>query len=197
MKNAFSNAFSWEVYYMNSSTGGNPMSSQESGGVGFEQNGSTLQLWIHIGGSYKTINTITINSGQYYHIVATYDKTAGKVKIYADGSIVNETAVSGNFGFPATGAQWIGIGADANASGGQFPLGGEVAIARMYGKVLSRDEVALLYADRIYTPPTNISDIPTDGYTISTEGKTIYVKGLPSSAVVSVYNLLGEKHAVA
>jgi len=50
----------------------------------------------------------------------------------------------------------------------------------------------VLYPDPI---GTNAALPVADSYTISTENRTIYVKGLSSSAIVLVYNLLGEKHA--
>ena len=199
IKDAFSNAFSLELYYRCDNTGKTvaPLSTQESGGAGFEQtSGNVLQFWIHLGGSYKTINTpLIITAGKYYHLVATYDKAAGKVEIYADGTKIIEQNVSGNFGFPPSAAQWIGIGGDAHTSAqAQSPLRGEIAIVRMYDKAVSRDEVALLYIDRI-KELTGISSSQPDKYTIFAEDKTIHVKGLSASDFVSVYNLLGVKIA--
>jgi hypothetical protein len=157
IKNALSNAFSMEMLYMSNSTNNNnPFSAMEGGGTGFEQqNGGQIQFWIRLGSAYVTVNTgQIITPGAYYHVVAVYDKAAGKVLVYVNGSKAVETVVSGNFAFPSNvGAHWFGIGGDAQSSGGGLitglPLNGEVGIARIYGKALSRDEVYLLYNDRL------------------------------------------------
>lgn len=155
MMNAFSTAFTYEVLYKpNAIANDCPLSAQESGGAGIEQAGTgQIQFYCRVGGSYNTINgSVIAETGKYYHVVATYNKEASKTQLYVNGELAGESAVSGDFEFPTSDdgvrqkARWICIGGDAGTSGkAQFSLDGEVVLARMYGKTVSRDEVAALY----------------------------------------------------
>lgn len=152
IKNAFSNGFTFEVFYKTNNTSNVcPMSAQESGGAGIEQaSGGQIQFYCHVGGSYKTLkSSVTVETGKFYHVVAVYDKAAAKTRIYVNGSPAGEMNASGNFGFPSkTDAHWIAIGGDANPSGNaQFALNGDVMVARMYGKAVDRDEVYWMYKE--------------------------------------------------
>ncbi len=152
IKSAFSNGFTFETLYKTNNTGNvAPMSAQEGGGAGIEQaSGGQLQFYVNIGGSYKIVkSSVTVKAGQFYHVVAIYDKSGGKILMYVDGNLAGEEAVSGSFTFPGIdAAHWIGIGGDANPSGNaQFSLNGEVAVARMYNKAVTRDEVFWMYND--------------------------------------------------
>lgn len=150
IKNAFTNGFTFETFYRPDEVSGCPMSAQEGGGAGLEHSGSTLLFYCYVGGGYKTVSSsMAIEAGKYYHVVATYDKQEGKLRMYVNGCPVGETEVSGAFGFPgSTSAQWIAIGGDANGGeNAQFPLDGDVMVARMYGKAVDRDEVYWMYKD--------------------------------------------------
>lgn len=147
---AFANGFSFEVLYKPNTTGNVcPLSAQESGGAGIEQaSGGLIQFYCHVGGGYKNLkSSVTAEKGRYYHVVGVYDKAAQQTRIYVDGRPAGEMEAKGSFGFPSsTDAHWIAIGGDCNGSGNaQFSLNGDVVIARMYGKALTRDEAYLLY----------------------------------------------------
>ena len=160
IKGAFASAFTFETFF-DCNTVGNDMcmmSSQNSGGAGLEIEPSNfLVFYCHVGGSYRTVNSgIKIKPGDRYHAVATYSKNDGKIKLYVNGYPAGSTDVSGEFGFPDEGAQWIAIGGDAssNKTSAQFPFDGQVMAARMYSKAVSRDEVYLMYrtfADRYHS----------------------------------------------
>ncbi|MBP3471911.1 MAG: metallophosphoesterase [Paraprevotella sp.] len=150
IKEAFSNGFTFEVLYMPRTTGNMcPLSAQESGGAGIEQaNGGGITFYCHVGGGYKALkSSVTARPDTYYHVVGVYDKAAQKTRIYVDGAPAGEMDAKGDFGFPGNvNARWIGIGGDCNGSGsGQFSLNGKVAVARMYAKAVSRDEVYWMY----------------------------------------------------
>lgn len=152
LKDAFTNGFTYEVLYMSNNTGNVcPMSAQESGGAGIEQaSGGQIQFWAHVGGSYQKIpSSTTVKAKQYYHVIAVYDKTATKLKMYVNGTPVGEVNATGSFAFPSnSAAHWIAIGGDAGTGAtSQFPLDGEVVIARMYKKAVTRDEAYLMYQD--------------------------------------------------
>lgn len=152
IKNAFSEGFTMELLYKPESTGNMcPLSAQEGGGAGIEQaSGGQIQFYCHVGGGYKVLgSSVTAEAGNYYHVVAVYDKDAAMTRIYVNGAPAGEMAASGSFGFPSdVKAHWIGIGGDANPSGNaQFSLEGEIGVARMYSKAVSRDEVYWMYKD--------------------------------------------------
>jgi hypothetical protein len=113
-----------------------------------------------------------IEPDRYYHIVATYDRPAGRMVLYIDGVKIDELTLPAGMSmrFPwykdgnALG-QWIGIGGDNSWADPQVIINGEpvhinpdgyeniterayageVVIARMYGKVLTDAEVKILY----------------------------------------------------
>ncbi len=152
IKNAFSNGFSFELLYKTNNTNNVcPLSAQESGGAGIEQaNGGLIQFYCHVGGGYKVLkSSVTAKTGTYYHVVATYDKAAERICIYINGRPAGEMAAKGDFAFPSdVSARWIGIGGDAHGGNtAQFSLNGDIVVARMYGKAVSRDEAYLLYHD--------------------------------------------------
>jgi 3',5'-cyclic AMP phosphodiesterase CpdA len=157
VKTAFSNAYSMELLYKTNTLSGqaNSFCGQEAGGTGLShtrQEGQVI-FWIHLGGNYKSLySSAYVTTGPFYHVVASYSKAAGKIMVYVNGQKAGEMAVSGNFGFPLEAYQWIGIGGDTsyddfNNDRVSNPLNGEIAIARLYGKALSRDEIIKLYED--------------------------------------------------
>lgn len=152
IRTAFANGFTFEVMYRPSDTGNVcPLSAQESGGAGVEQaSGGLIQFYCHVGGGYKNLkSSVKAEAGNYYHVVAVYDKAAAKTRIYINGAPAGEMDAKGEFGFPSkVAAQWIAVGGDASISDKtQYTFEGEIAVARMYGSALSRDEAYLLYED--------------------------------------------------
>lgn len=150
IRNAFMNAFTYEILYCPDNTQNMcPMSAQESGGAGIEQDeNGTIQLYVHLGGSYEVLKSnIQVVPGNYYHVIASYDKTEGLLKMYVNGLYAGSCHVSGEFGFPNdTDAQWIAVGGDSHGGNtSQYCLEGKVALARMYGKAVNRDEVYWMY----------------------------------------------------
>lgn len=152
LKKAFQSGYTLELFYKPNSTRNMcPLSAQEGGGTGIEQaGGGLITFFAHVGGGYKELKSaMTAAPGKFYHVVAVYDKAAGKTRIYVNGSPAGERKAEGEFGFPSNDkAQWIGIGGDANGNGyAQFSLDGEVMIARMYSKPVSRDEVYWMHKE--------------------------------------------------
>lgn len=150
IKDAFRNAFTYEVLYCpDNSKNVCPLSAQESGGAGIEQDGNgTIQLYVHLGGGYQVLKSnVQVVPGNYYHVVASYDKAEGLLKMYVNGLYAGSRSVSGDFGFPsAEDAQWIAVGGDSHGGNySQYCLQGKVALARMYGKAVDRDEVYWMY----------------------------------------------------
>lgn len=198
LKSAFSNGFTMETLFMSRDASGCPMSGQESGGCGFELDGSIL-FYIRLGGSYTVLNSgISPAPGRYYHAVATYDKAAAKVKLYVNGVLCDEADNNSAFSFPSDAdAQWVAIGGDAHGgSNCQFSLDGEVLAARIYGKAVSRDEVYWLYrefkdkeqqAGTAEAPKADLLDIEftADGQAVDRSPKANAVES--GSAAVTTY----------
>jgi hypothetical protein len=84
--------------------------------------------------------------GRFYHVVGVVNRTAGVVQIYINGALIN----SGSF-TPGTAAReygttpwYLGIGAPG-ASMYSWASKGIVDDARIYSRVLSPDEVLMMY----------------------------------------------------
>lgn len=153
IKDAFTNGFTIETLFKQTAASGtqSPISAQESGGTGIENNNGDVEIWTRINGAWVTMKgAYTISGGKYYHVVYTYDPTAGKVLLYVDGNRVGEIDAVGTFTLPSNElAHWIGIGGDASTSTTtvQASFAGEIAITRMYSKPLTRDEVYFLHKE--------------------------------------------------
>lgn len=151
IKSAFANGFSFEfAYRFDEAQYTCPMSATENAGVGFEQTEEgKINFYYGTTGGYDTLNgTLSVDPGKWNHIVATFDGTGKKLSLYVNGQFAGSKVITkGDFNLPEdTDAQWIGIGGDAHAGGWtQDALTGDVAIARMYGRVLSQAEVAKLF----------------------------------------------------
>lgn len=146
IKNAFRNAFTLELLYCPQTTDHtyDPFSSTENGGAGLEQDGTDISLWCWVGGKYQTVTaTNAIKAGEWYHVIATYDKEEEYIKLYINGKLADKLHVPGQLELSSNkDAQWIGIGGDACGSDwAQGPFEGKILVARMYGKAVSRDEV--------------------------------------------------------
>jgi hypothetical protein len=114
--------------------------------------------------------TAILEAGRYYHVVAVYDREGEKFSIYLDGvKGKDEVQLQAGYGMkqadPKSGsrdalAQWIAIGGDTRRSDPVVPSAhinsswenwaegvftGEIVIARMYSKVLTAEEVKILY----------------------------------------------------
>lgn len=143
-------AFSLESYVkFGSSATLAPVSSQETGGFGFEQaNGGNTEFWFRKSSSaYDRVSFGKLNIGEFYHLVATWDNSTKKLSAYKNGVLIQEKTLSASDALvfsSKAGAQWIGIGGDAvDGPNAQSAFNGDVATARLYSKALSRDEIIL------------------------------------------------------
>ncbi len=83
-KEKVANTFTLEtVFSMNEIRGQGILQNTESGGIGFESTGSGyVELWAHIGGSYKRVG-VQLAANKTYHLTGTYN--GSEVAIYVDG----------------------------------------------------------------------------------------------------------------
>ena len=134
--------------------------SQELGGTGFfisksEEDNMCISFSpsVSINGSSEYILTysgVTPVKGQWYHAVGVWDKAAGKTRIYING------VEKGSMSCPTDASlylhsdskfHWFCVGADVGNGGANYGWDGNVAIARVYDKALTEEEVEQLYKD--------------------------------------------------
>lgn len=191
VKDAFINGFAFEVVYSTNNTANVcPMSSQQSGGCGIEQGSDGLiQFYLNLStGRILLKSNVKAIPGRYYHVVATYDKKLHMVDLYIDGKLRATANTTGDFVFSESQtAQWIGIGGDSSPAGiddyAQYPLNGNIMLARMYGKYLTRDEVYLLHSclagEKIEVTAGNVLSKMGVGYpTTNCSGRKLLVEAV-------------------
>ncbi|HHP0974279.1 TPA: LamG-like jellyroll fold domain-containing protein [Bacillus anthracis] len=141
-KEKVANTFTLEtVFSMNEIRGQGILQNTESGGIGFESTGSgNVELWAHIGGSYKRVG-VQLEANKTYHLTGTYN--GSEVAIYVDGKKANSQPAKGKVSHPNVPFAF-GADPDSNGNGG-IPLNGQIALARLYSKALSSSEVLAAY----------------------------------------------------
>lgn len=82
---------------------------------------------------------------KYYDIVGVWNKEEGKAYIYVNGELKNTVDAKGDLNFASAGANWWGIGCDANPNGGEQGGNWEIVNARVYDNPLTEHEVANLW----------------------------------------------------
>ena len=128
-----------------------PFSSTQAGGLGmcFRAKTGEINFEVHVGGSWcELYSGVLPQRGQYYHVVATWDKTNGLAMLYVDGKLTASANTVGDLKFMDTSVdkRWFGIGADPSGNDlGEASFYGEVVKARLYDAPVSADEVKALY----------------------------------------------------
>lgn len=150
IKAALEGSFAFEIYYKaNEVDGVAPFSTQQYGGAGIEHIGGKVGFYAHIGGDYRELTAgERLAAGTFVHVVCTYDKAAGELRLYIDGRREDTEAAAGEMQLPPAAARWIGIGGDASDDAGrvQSPLNGEIALARLYGTAITDAQAAALFS---------------------------------------------------
>jgi hypothetical protein len=92
----------------------------------------------NVGVSYNSINSITsLQNNIWYHVVGNFDPSGGSTRIYINGSLDNSQSSYTNV--PSSVTSQIIIGEYAGV------LDGNIAVAKIYNRVLSASEVAQNY----------------------------------------------------
>ena len=155
-KEKVANSFTLEtVFSMNEIRGQGILQNTESGGIGFESTGSGyVELWAHIGGSYKRVG-VQLEANKTYHLTGTYN--GSEVAIYVDGKKVNSQPAQGKVYHPNVPFA-LGADPDSNGNGG-IPLNGQIALAKLYSKALSSSEVVAAYNE--FSTRTKLEQVNT------------------------------------
>ncbi|MGL5378361.1 metallophosphoesterase [Clostridium sp.] len=142
-KNKVTEQFSLEtVFKMNTIKNQGILMNTESGGIGFESTSNgTVEIWAHIGGSYKRVG-VKLEKDKYYHLLASYNGSS--LDLYLDGEKVASAAATGSVYHPNV---HFAVGGDPSSSGAGIVLDGNIALARLYSKGVNISEVAKLYSE--------------------------------------------------
>ncbi|MCC6542083.1 MAG: T9SS type A sorting domain-containing protein, partial [Flavobacteriales bacterium] len=126
--------------------------------------------------------------GAWTHTALTYDRDAGMVRIYYNGTLVSEGALSN---FTENSLSMHTIGFSANENGGIYPLNGAIDDLALYNCVLSEAEIAVIHEGST----TNIHDQrPPLGMVITpnpTCGPVSLEFSLVGMLVVHVFDMTG------
>lgn len=158
-------AFSFEVYCKEKNEFADiccPLTNQQAGGFGFEftkTNGYPAFVCNTAGyhasakamasGMGVQASSVTIDE-EYNHYVCVFDRKAHTAKLYMNGKVImtKDFDKDDRLCFPYASFQWIGIMADTRAnathSNNDYPMVGDISIARVWGKALSASEVGVL-----------------------------------------------------
>ena len=179
IRNALANGHSFEVLCMANYTGtipnveAKPLSAMQSGGTGLmvtnisgaRQNELTFLPNITTSGSSTwrwTTSGIVPETQVFYHVVGVWNPEEQKSYIYVNGELKNTIDAPGLFRLASVNCNWFGIGADpASATTAHNSWNGDVAIARVYGKPLTQEDVTYLW-NEIHNPPTGVEQLPQE-----------------------------------
>jgi len=171
-----SSGFTVELYYkpgdyINYSC---PFSGQESGGFGFENNGTDVVFWICLSNEYYSVQVPTVLN-EWNHVVVSYDGSL--LKSYVNGTLESTSEVCGTLTTSKyAAAHCIMIGGDTDTNGNLSAINKcEIALARIYGYVLTANEVGATYGKA--SQGTNASRIP-NAEIYGTQSQTLIVADL-------------------
>ncbi len=144
---ALEQGFTMEVYFTTGddlATFQSLVSNMHAGGFGVDWEYGQITFSVRIGGSYVGPSA-PIEANTTYHLVGVY--TGSAVKLYLNGTLVGETAVSGTLTHPTdNGAKYLCIGADSDATGaGEYPIDATVYLVRMYTTIATDGNAVYLY----------------------------------------------------
>lgn len=119
-------------------------SNQQSAGAGFEVENGELEYWFNSNDSGRCVPATPITAGTWYHAVATYDGT--NLNLYLNGELKVTKAAAGGMKVPSIHTYFVGADPDGNGSPTyDVNDGGKIALARLYPRVFSVDEVVSAY----------------------------------------------------
>lgn len=111
------------------------------GGFTLEANASgQIQFFVYVGSTwYSTITPTGLSAGVWHHVAGTYD--GANIKVYVDGQLNAQTAVSGAANNPSSALFLIG----KNAAGGPY-FNGLIDEPAVYATALSATRIAAHYS---------------------------------------------------
>ncbi|WP_018757980.1 cohesin domain-containing protein [Paenibacillus terrigena] len=136
------NQFTLEsLFKLNSTRNQDVFGNTQSSGMIFESTTTgKMELWAHIGGSYKRLG-VQLEPNKIHNLVATYD--GAQILLFLNGTQVGSMAATGTI---AQSDIQFAIGADPEANNrGNYVLDGDVSVARLYSYAIYPEQVQMLY----------------------------------------------------
>lgn len=145
-------------------------SSGQTTGQNFEYYGDgRLYYYVSLSGSWVSVGA-PVPGGQWTHAAATYDGSS--LKLYLNGRLAAETALSGSMNAPAADPRRYYIGADVNSAGEpEFAMTGSIALGRTYTSALTPGQIMGLYLQEqtaVFTAEDSLSAKTGRLYTVPT-----------------------------
>lgn len=122
------------------------LSNQQQAGAGFEVENGMLEYWFNHAGGSKVMPAAAIEANAWVHAMATFD--GNSVKLYVDG-VLADAKETGNKAMTVPNPKTYFVGADTSSAGTpeyKCKNGTRVALARIYPRCLSAEEVASSFA---------------------------------------------------
>lgn len=109
------------------------------------KNNNRYGLWLGFGTSNSlAMVSGTLNNDTVYHLVGTWEKESGIVKIYLNGELTGTINTSQTSAVVLNNGK-ITVGIDYHGLGSSYGLNGQVYVGRVYNKVLGAAEVNTNY----------------------------------------------------
>ena len=126
----------------------------------FVKDGKFLYRLYTTSGETTVISTSAASPDRYHYVVATWEKSTRKLKIYVDGTFQAETTAGNDaLASPIANNHFMTVGCNPDKT---CAFNGSVVLARIYGKCLSAGDVKNLYGDL-----TPLADVPETKHTVS------------------------------
>lgn len=98
-------------------------------------------LWLGFGtSSYVAMVDATLNNNVTYHLVGTWERSSGVVKIYLNGELTG-TINTGQTSAIALNDGKITLGRDYHGFGSSYGLNGDIYLGKVYDRVLTAEEI--------------------------------------------------------
>lgn len=150
--------FSWECMFRYDGRGENYLcSDHQGGGVGVKMSGDKVQFVPHLGGAYRWLASPALASGEWYHVLGTWDGTQARMYLNGELSVTQELA--GPLGVPAVGSRSMTLAADTSADEQPSSHGpAAIAAAAVYSAPVTAEQAAAISAaahQRLEAPVTD------------------------------------------
>ena len=128
----------------------NAFASYHNGGSGIGIQNKKIETMYYVSSNYREVRTTAeIETNMYYHVVATWSKTEGKIILYINGIKNSELSQTGNYGHPNQDQRYYTVGGDPDGSYSSPHIAegwsGKVVFTRIYDEVLTDSQVSTLY----------------------------------------------------
>ena len=152
-----------------------------------ETTDNKVKFRVNDGSVKNVIGTTALSDGTWYHIAGVYDKSAGEIRLYVNGTLENTTTGVGQIATINT-ATYLG----RNEGGNYYD--GKIDDVGIWDRVLTATEIGKLVNNN--QPSPNITDSPAYtkvGTTVSASGTTIEATNCQSNQnpVHRVYKDIG------